>query len=68
MRNPLAEEGQAMRTDVNEKITNQIVSELQKGAKPWHQPSKAELGESRRREYHYTNCNRNSHPTILAAR
>ena len=31
-----------MRTDVYEKITNQIVSELEKGVRPWHQPWKAE--------------------------
>jgi antirestriction protein ArdC len=27
-----------MRTDVYEKITNQIVGELEKGVRPWHQP------------------------------
>ena len=31
-----------MRTDVYQKITNQIVCELEKGVRPWHQPWKAE--------------------------
>jgi antirestriction protein ArdC len=34
MCNPLAEEEQAMRTDVYEKITNQIVLKLDKGISP----------------------------------
>ena len=36
-----------MRTDVYEKITNQIVSELEKGVLPWHQPWKAEHAAGR---------------------
>jgi antirestriction protein ArdC len=36
-----------MRTDVYEKITNQIVSELEKGVRPWHQPWKAEHAAGR---------------------
>src|SRR4030081_875867 len=36
-----------MRTDVYEKITNQIVSELEKGVMPWHQPWKAEHAAGR---------------------
>jgi antirestriction protein ArdC len=36
-----------MRTDVYEKITNQIVSELEKGARPWHQPWNAEHATGR---------------------
>jgi antirestriction protein ArdC len=31
-----------MRTDVYEKITNQIVAELEKGVRPWHKPWNAE--------------------------
>jgi antirestriction protein ArdC len=27
-----------MRTDVYDKITNQIVAELEKGVRPWHKP------------------------------
>jgi antirestriction protein ArdC len=38
MRNPQAKEGQAMRTDVYQKITDQIVSELEKGVRPWLKP------------------------------
>ena len=36
-----------MRTDVYEKITNQIVSELEKGVRPWHQPWNAEHAAGR---------------------
>jgi antirestriction protein ArdC len=36
-----------MRTDVYEKITNQIVSELEKGVRPWHHPWKAEHAAGR---------------------
>src|ERR1700687_987103 len=36
-----------MRIDVYEKITNQIVSELEKGVRPWHQPWKAEHAAGR---------------------
>src|SRR4030081_2335626 len=36
-----------MRTDVYEKITNQIISELEKGVLPWRQPWKAEHGAGR---------------------
>jgi hypothetical protein len=35
MANPQAKEGQAMRTDVYERVTNQIVAELEKGVRPW---------------------------------
>jgi antirestriction protein ArdC len=38
MRNPQAEEGKAMRTDVYQKITDQIVCELEKGVRPWLKP------------------------------
>jgi antirestriction protein ArdC len=36
-----------MRTDIYEKITNQIVTELEKGVRPWHQPWKAEHSAGR---------------------
>ena len=36
-----------MRSDVYEKITIQIVSELEKGVRPWHQPWKAEHAAGR---------------------
>src|ERR1700737_3813479 len=36
-----------MRNDVYEKITNQIVSQLEKGVRPWHQPWKAEHAAGR---------------------
>jgi antirestriction protein ArdC len=36
-----------MRTDVYEKITSQIVSELEKGVRPWHQPWNAGHMEGR---------------------
>jgi antirestriction protein ArdC len=36
-----------MRTDVYENITNQIISELQKGVRPLHQPWKAEHAAGR---------------------
>jgi antirestriction protein ArdC len=39
--------GQAMRTDIYEKITNQIVSELEKGARPWLKPWNAEHARGR---------------------
>jgi antirestriction protein ArdC len=38
MRTPQAMKGQAMKTDIYEKITNQIVSELEKGVRPWLKP------------------------------
>jgi antirestriction protein ArdC len=38
MRNPQAKKGKAMRTDIYEKITNQIVCELEKGVRPWLKP------------------------------
>jgi antirestriction protein ArdC len=47
MRNPLAEEGQAMRVDVYQKITDQIVSELEKGVRPWMKPWNAEHAAGR---------------------
>ncbi|WP_139101882.1 ArdC-like ssDNA-binding domain-containing protein, partial [Acinetobacter baumannii] len=34
-------------TDVYEKITNQIVSELEKGVRPWHQPWNVEHSAGR---------------------
>src|SRR5713226_6338671 len=36
-----------MRADVYERITNQIVSELEKGVRLWHQPWKAEHAAGR---------------------
>src|SRR5271155_1452226 len=36
-----------MRTDVYEKITSQIVAELEKGVRPWHQPWNAAHMEGR---------------------
>src|SRR3984957_1515505 len=36
-----------MRTDVYEKITNQIVTALEQGVRPWHQPWKAEHAAGR---------------------
>ncbi|WP_371933012.1 ArdC-like ssDNA-binding domain-containing protein [Bradyrhizobium sp. CCGUVB23] len=36
-----------MRTDVYQKITDQIVRELEKGARPWHQPWKVEHSAGR---------------------
>jgi antirestriction protein ArdC len=38
MRTPQAKEGQAMRMDIYEKITSQIVLELEKGVRPWLKP------------------------------
>ncbi len=42
-----------MRTDVYEKITNQIVAALETGVRPWHQPWNAEhsAGRITRRPY-----------------
>ena len=45
MCNPIAEE--VMRTDIYEKITNQIVSELEKGVRPWQQPWNVEHSAGR---------------------
>jgi antirestriction protein ArdC len=36
-----------MRTDVYDKITNQIVAELEKGVRPWHKPWNAEHAAGR---------------------
>jgi hypothetical protein len=36
-----------MRTDVYDKITNQIVAELEKGGRPWHKPWNAEHAAGR---------------------
>ena len=36
-----------MRTDVYEKITNQIVAALEQGVRPWHQPWNAEHSAGR---------------------
>jgi antirestriction protein ArdC len=47
MRNPQAREGQAMRTDVYQKITDQIVSELEQGVRPWLKPWNAEHAAGR---------------------
>jgi antirestriction protein ArdC len=47
MRNPQAEEGKAMRTDVYQKITDQIVCELEKGVRPWLKPWNAEYAAGR---------------------
>jgi antirestriction protein ArdC len=38
MRNPQARKGKAMRQDVYQKITDQIVLELEKGVRPWMKP------------------------------
>jgi N-terminal domain of anti-restriction factor ArdC len=47
MRNPQVTEGQAMRTDVYQKITDQIVCELEKGVRPWMKPWNAEHAAGR---------------------
>jgi antirestriction protein ArdC len=47
MRNPQVTEGQAMRTDVYQKITDQIVCELEKGVRPWLKPWNAEHAAGR---------------------
>jgi antirestriction protein ArdC len=47
MRNPPARKGKAMRTDIYEKITNQIVSELEKGVRPWMKPWNVEHSAGR---------------------
>jgi antirestriction protein ArdC len=47
MRNPLAKEGQPMRTGVYRKITDRIVSELERGVRPWMKPWDAGNGEGR---------------------
>lgn len=36
-----------MKTDIYQKITSQIVTALEKGVRPWHQPWKAEHGNGR---------------------
>jgi hypothetical protein len=38
VRTPQAKKGQAMRSDIYERITNQIISELEKGVRPWLKP------------------------------
>jgi antirestriction protein ArdC len=47
MRNPQGKKGQPMRTDVYERITNQIVAELEKGVRPWLKPWNAEHAAGR---------------------
>jgi antirestriction protein ArdC len=47
MPNPLAKEGKPMRTDVYQKITDRIVSELERGVRPWMKPWSAGHGEGR---------------------
>jgi antirestriction protein ArdC len=44
---PEGKEGQPMRTDVYQKITDQIVRELEKGVRPWLKPWSAGHGEGR---------------------
>jgi antirestriction protein ArdC len=47
MRNPQGKKGQPMRTDVYERITNQIVAELEKGVRPWLKPWSGEHAAGR---------------------
>jgi antirestriction protein ArdC len=47
MRKPQAKKGKAMKQDIYSKITNQIVSELEKGVRPWLKPWNAEFAASR---------------------
>jgi antirestriction protein ArdC len=47
MRNPITKERSAVRTDVYERITNQIVSELERGVRPWLKPWNAEHAAGR---------------------
>jgi antirestriction protein ArdC len=47
MRNRKAREGQPMRTDVYQKITDRIVAELEQGVRPWMKPWSAGNGEGR---------------------
>jgi antirestriction protein ArdC len=47
MRNPLAKEGKPMRTDIYQKITDRIVTELERGARPWMKPWTVGNGEGR---------------------
>jgi N-terminal domain of anti-restriction factor ArdC len=47
MRTPQAKEGKAMRTDIYQKITDQIVCELEKGVRPWLKPWNAEHSTGR---------------------
>jgi antirestriction protein ArdC len=47
MRNPRAKKGKAMRNDVYQKITDQVVSELEKGVRPWLKPWNAEHAAGR---------------------
>jgi antirestriction protein ArdC len=47
MRNPKARKDKPMRTDVYQKITDQIVSELEKGVRPWLKPWNAEHAAGR---------------------
>jgi antirestriction protein ArdC len=42
MTNPQAMKGKAMKADIYQRITDQIVTELEKGVKPWLQPWHAE--------------------------
>jgi antirestriction protein ArdC len=46
MRNP-SKEGQPMRTDIYQKITDRIVAELEQGVRPWMKPWSAGNGEGR---------------------
>jgi antirestriction protein ArdC len=45
MRNPPGKEGQPVRTDVYQKITDRIVAELEQGVRPWMKPWNAGNGE-----------------------
>jgi antirestriction protein ArdC len=47
MRNPKARKDKPMRTDVYQKITDQIVGELEKGVRPWLKPWNAEHAAGR---------------------
>ena len=44
---PAGKEGQPMRTDVYQKITDRIVAELEKGVRPWMKPWSAGHGDGR---------------------
>jgi antirestriction protein ArdC len=47
MRKPQAKKGKAMKKDIYSKITDQIVSELEKGVRPWLKPWNVEHAEGR---------------------
>jgi antirestriction protein ArdC len=47
MRNPQAKKGKAMRTDIYQRITDQIVAELERGVRPWMKPWNAEHAAGR---------------------